>query len=79
MSAPNSERVFCTFLIKLSYYQPYERKNELLAPGRDIVPVKAAIVAGADAIYFGPITFNTRMSIGVGPNQAELGDIIEWR
>ena len=56
-----------------------KRKNELLAPGGDIVSVKAAIVAGADAIYFGPNAFNARMSIGVGPNQAELWDIIEWR
>jgi len=37
------------------------RKIELLAPGGDIESVKAAIVAGADAIYFGLNTFNARM------------------
>jgi putative protease len=38
-----------------------KRKIELLAPGGDIESVKAAIVAGADAIYFGLNTFNARM------------------
>ena len=35
-------------------------KIELLAPGGDIESIKAAIVAGADAIYFGLNTFNAR-------------------
>ncbi len=38
-----------------------KRKMELLAPGGDIESVKAAIVAGADAIYLGLPTFNARM------------------
>jgi len=38
-----------------------KRKIELLAPGGDIESVKAAIVAGADAIYLGLNTFNARM------------------
>ncbi len=38
-----------------------ERKIELLAPGGDIESVKAAIAAGADAIYLGLNTFNARM------------------
>ncbi len=35
-------------------------KIELLAPGGDIESIKAAIVSGADAIYFGLNTFNAR-------------------
>ena len=38
-----------------------KRKIELLAPGGDVESVKAAIVAGADAIYLGLNTFNARM------------------
>ncbi len=38
-----------------------KRKIELLAPGGDIESVKAAIAAGADAVYLGLNTFNARM------------------
>ena len=34
------------------------RKIELLAPGGDVNAVKAAIVAGANAVYCGLDTFN---------------------
>ena len=37
-----------------------KRKIELLAPGGDLDSIKAAIVAGADAIYFGLDRFNAR-------------------
>ena len=37
-----------------------KRKIELLAPGGDIDSIKAAIVAGADAIYCGLNIFNAR-------------------
>jgi len=37
-----------------------KRKIELLAPGGDIDSIKAAIVAGADAVYCGLYTFNAR-------------------
>jgi putative protease len=37
-----------------------KRKIELLAPGGDIESIKAAIVAGADAIYLGLNVFNAR-------------------
>ena len=37
-----------------------KRKIELLAPGGDVVSIKAAIVAGADAIYCGLNNFNAR-------------------
>ena len=36
------------------------RKIELLAPGGDVDSIKAAIVAGADAIYCGLNKFNAR-------------------
>ncbi|WP_282111171.1 peptidase U32 family protein [Shewanella algicola] len=36
------------------------KKIELLAPGGDIEAIKAAIVAGADAVYFGLDSFNAR-------------------
>ena len=36
------------------------RKIELLAPGGDIDSIKAAIIAGADAIYCGLDRFNAR-------------------
>ncbi len=36
------------------------RKIELLAPGGDVEAVKAAVVAGANAIYCGLATFNAR-------------------
>ena len=39
---------------------PMKRKIELLAPGGDIDSIKAAIVAGADAIYCGLDRFNAR-------------------
>ena len=35
-------------------------KIELLAPGGDIDAIKAAIIAGADAVYCGLDTFNAR-------------------
>src|SRR5665647_136887 len=37
-----------------------KRKIELLAPGGDIDSIKAAILAGADAIYCGLDKFNAR-------------------
>ena len=37
-----------------------KRKIELLAPGGDIDSIKAAIIAGADAIYCGLDKFNAR-------------------
>ena len=37
-----------------------QRRLELLAPGGDIDSIKAAIVAGADAVYCGLGTFNAR-------------------
>lgn len=37
-----------------------KRKIELLAPGGDLDSIKAAIVAGADAVYCGLYTFNAR-------------------
>jgi putative protease len=37
-----------------------KRKIELLAPGGDIDSIKAAIVAGADAVYCGLNKFNAR-------------------
>ena len=36
------------------------RKIELLAPGGDVDAIKAAIVAGANAVYCGLDTFNAR-------------------
>jgi len=33
-------------------------KIELLAPGGDVEAIKAAIIAGADAVYCGLDTFN---------------------
>lgn len=36
------------------------RKIELLAPGGDLDSIKAAIIAGADAVYLGLIKFNAR-------------------
>lgn len=36
------------------------RKIELLAPGGDVEAIKAAIVAGANAVYCGLDTFNAR-------------------
>ena len=35
-------------------------KIELLAPGGDVEAIKAAIIAGADAVYCGLDTFNAR-------------------
>ena len=35
-------------------------KIELLAPGGDVDAIKAAIIAGADAVYCGLDTFNAR-------------------
>ncbi|MCP4115712.1 MAG: U32 family peptidase [Desulfobacteraceae bacterium] len=37
-----------------------KRKIELLAPGGDVDSIKAAIVAGADAVYCGLVKFNAR-------------------
>jgi len=39
---------------------PMKRKIEILAPGGDIDSIKAAILAGADAVYFGLDRFNAR-------------------
>ena len=39
---------------------PVKRKIELLAPGGDIDSIKAAILAGADAVYCGLNRFNAR-------------------
>ena len=36
------------------------RKLELLAPGGDVEAIKAAIVAGANAVYCGLDVFNAR-------------------
>ena len=36
------------------------RKIELLAPGGDVVAIKAAVIAGADAVYCGLDNFNAR-------------------
>ena len=36
------------------------RKIELLAPGGDVEAIKAAVVAGANAVYCGLDTFNAR-------------------
>ena len=36
------------------------KKIELLAPGGDVNAIKAAIVAGANAVYCGLDTFNAR-------------------
>ncbi len=37
-----------------------DHKIELLAPGGDVDAIKAAIIAGADAVYCGLDTFNAR-------------------
>ena len=42
------------------YLKTVKRKIELLAPGGDIYSIKAAILAGADAIYCGLDRFNAR-------------------
>ena len=39
---------------------PMVPKIELLAPGGDVEAIKAAIIAGADAVYCGLDTFNAR-------------------
>jgi len=39
---------------------PIKRKMELLAPGGDVDAIKAAIVAGADAVYCGLGNYNAR-------------------
>ena len=39
-------------------------KIELLAPGGDAEAIKAAIIAGADAVYCGLNTFNARNRAG---------------
>ncbi len=44
----------------LPYFAPMNRHIELLAPGGDIDSIKAAILAGADAIYCGLDKFNAR-------------------
>lgn len=41
-------------------YPHMSRKLELLAPGGDVEAIKAAIVAGANAVYCGLDTFNAR-------------------
>ena len=45
---------------KLSGEVAMSRKIELLAPGGDVDAIKAAIVAGANAVYCGLDTFNAR-------------------
>ncbi len=47
-------------------YVPSQRLNspEILAPGGDSDSVKAAILAGADAVYLGLDKFNARMRAG---------------
>jgi putative protease len=42
------------------YFDLMTRNPELLAPGGDIVSIKAAIAAGADAVYCGLNRFNAR-------------------
>ncbi len=41
-----------------------QQQFELLAPGGDIDSIKAAIAAGADAIYCGLDSFNARNRAG---------------
>ena len=41
-------------------FDPVNKKIELLAPGGNVDSIKAAIVAGADAIYCGLMKFNAR-------------------
>ncbi|MCK5146129.1 DUF3656 domain-containing protein [bacterium] len=52
-----------------------KRKIELLAPGGDIDSIKAAIVAGADAIYCGLSKFNAR-NRAVNINFEDLNGIL---
>jgi putative protease len=44
----------------LTYFAPVKKKIELLAPGGDVDSIKAAILAGADAVYCGLEKFNAR-------------------
>ncbi len=47
-------------MVKSLIFAPVKRKMELLAPGGDVDSIKAAILAGADAIYCGLDKFNAR-------------------
>lgn len=50
---------FCSIkFVKIGYKM--SSKIELLAPGGDVDAIKAAIIAGADAVYCGLDTFNAR-------------------
>jgi len=51
------------------------KKIELLAPGGDIEAIKAAIVAGADAVYFGLDNFNAR-NRAINVNFDELNPLL---
>ena len=55
--------------------KPMKRKIELLAPGGDIASIKAAIVAGADAIYCGLNKLNAR-NRATNINLEELNGIL---
>ena len=60
---------------QINYDEKMKNKIELLAPGGDIDSIKAAIIAGADAIYCGLDKFNAR-SRAVNINFDELNRII---
>ena len=45
---------------QLNYKGAIARKIELLSPGGDVEAIKAAIVAGTNAVYCGLDTFNAR-------------------
>jgi len=47
-------------IFKSPIFAPVKRKMELLAPGGDVDSIKAAILAGADAVYCGLDKFNAR-------------------
>ena len=50
-------------------------RPEILAPAGDWVSLRAAIQAGADAVYFGLGTFNMRARSGVNFTEADLPEI----
>ena len=47
-------------MAKYPIFAPVKRNMELLAPGGDVDSIKAAILAGADAVYCGLDKFNAR-------------------
>ncbi len=53
------------------------KKIELLAPGGSVASIKAAINAGADAVYVGGSSFSARASAN-NLNDEELADIIDY-